>query len=74
MAIRKIIIPVDSVLEMFKSYTAENHEIPLDAKPTALMVKPQEKGKFAIVAVSDDWTLGLPPLQINFDIQRSFLV
>ncbi len=74
MARRKIIIPIDSVLEMFKSYTAENHEIPLDAKPTALLVKPGEQGKFAIKATSEEWSDNLPPLQIHFDIQRSFLV
>lgn len=74
MARRKIIIPIDSVLEMFKSYTAENHEIPLDAKPVTLMVKPSEQGKFAIVASSDEWAQNLPPLVINFDIRRSFVV
>jgi hypothetical protein len=74
MASRKIIIPIDSVLELFKSYTAENNEIPLDAKPVTLMVRPTEKGQFAIIAESADWTRDLPPLIINFDIQRSFLV
>ena len=74
MSRRKIIVPVDSVLEMFKSYTAENHEIPNDAKPVSLMVKPQEMGKFAIVAQSEEWKHGESPLVINFDIQRSFLV
>jgi hypothetical protein len=72
MARRKIIIPVDSILELFKSYTAENHEIPMDAKPTALMVKPGEQGKFAIRATSEEWAQNLPPLQINFDIRRIF--
>lgn len=74
MARRKIIIPVDSVLELFKSYTAENHEIPYDAKPVTLMVKPQETGKFAIVAQSDSFPTNAPPLQISFDIGRSFVV
>lgn len=74
MARRKIIIPIDSVLEMFKSYTAENNEIPWDAKPVTLMVKPSENGRFAIVAQSESWGAALPPLEIKFDIQRSFLV
>lgn len=74
MALRKIIIPVDSVLEMFKSYTAENNEIPYDALPVTLLVKPQEMGKFAIVARSDSWSANLPPIQIHFDIQRNFTI
>lgn len=74
MARRKIIIPIDSVLEMFKSYTAENHEIPADAKPVSLMVKPSEQGKFAIVATSEEWAQNLPPLQIHFDIRKVFSV
>ena len=74
MASRKIIIPVDSVLEMFKSYTAENNEIPADALPITLLVKPQEMGKFAIVARSNDWAENLPPLQIHFDIKRNFII
>ena len=74
MARRKIIIPIDSVLEMMKSYTAENNEIPIDAKPVSLLVKPTERGKFAIVADSPEWSADMPPLQIHFDIQRSFLV
>lgn len=74
MASRKIIIPVDSVLELFKSYTAENNEIPLDAKPVTLMFKPGETGRFAIVAESSEWNSNLPPIVINFDIRRMFSV
>lgn len=72
MAVRKIIVPIDSVLELFKSYTAENHEIPWDAKPVTLMVKPTERGRFAIVAESAEWSNSLPALTINFDIRRNF--
>jgi hypothetical protein len=73
-ALRKIVVPIDSILDMFKSYTAENHEIPADAKPVTLMFKPAEQGKFAIVATSEEWNGTEPPLVVNFDIQRSFLV
>lgn len=72
MASRKIIIPVDSVLELFKSYTAENNEIPIDAKPVSLMVRPAERGAFAIVADSEAWPSNQPPIIINFDIRRMF--
>ena len=72
MARRKVIIPIDSVLDLFKSYTAENNEIPVDARPVTLMLKPQETGKFAIIAASPEWTKELPPLEIKFDIQRVF--
>lgn len=74
MASRKIIIPIDSVLELFRSYTAENNEIPLDAKPVTLMVKPQEKGQFAIIAESTEWSKDQPPLVMNFDIRRNFSI
>lgn len=72
MASRKIIVPIDSILELFKSYTSETGDIPMDARPTGLMVKPTEKGMFAIRAVSEDWSAGLPPLQVHFDIRRMF--
>lgn len=72
MAVRKVIVPIDSVLELFKSYTAENHEIPWDAKPVSLMVRPAERGRFAIVADSPEWSAGLPSLTINFDLRRVF--
>lgn len=74
MARRRVIIPVDSVLDLFKSYTAENNEIPWDAKPVTLMVKPTEKGMFAIVAESPEWTGRETSIVIHFDIQRSFVV
>jgi hypothetical protein len=72
MARRKIIIPIDSILEMMKSYTAENHEIPTDARPTALLVRPQEPGKFAIMITSPELKRDMPPLQIHFDIRRIY--
>ena len=74
MAVRKVVIPIDSILELFKSYTAENHEIPTDARPVALLVKQSEQGKFAIRATSEEWSHGEAPLQIHFDIQRSYTV
>lgn len=72
MAKRKIIIPIDSILDLFKSYTAENHEIPTGTLPVTLMIKPQETGKFAIIADSPEWGRDLPPLVVNFDIKRVF--
>ena len=74
MARRKIIIPIDSVLDLFKSYTAENNEIPYTAMPVSLLVKPTEQGRFAIVAESPDWAAGQPPIQIHFDIRKSILI
>jgi hypothetical protein len=70
MALRRIIIPIDSVLDLFKSYTSENHDIPTDALPVTLMVKQSEQGKFAIIAESPEWTRDSAPLNINFDIRR----
>lgn len=72
MARRKIIIPIDSVLELFKSYTAETGDIPMDTKPVSLMIKPQERGMFAIVGESADWKHGEPPLSLKFDIRRVY--
>lgn len=72
MALRKIIIPVDSVLELFKSYTFASQDIPLDTVPVSLMVKPAEKGLFGIMTESREWKAGELPMHIEFDIRRVF--
>lgn len=68
--VRKVIIPIDSVLEMFKDYTSANREIPEDAMPVSLQVKPAEQGMFAIMAEGsfpDD-----TPMRVDFDIKRVY--
>lgn len=67
---RKIIITIDDVMALFKDYCTEE-DIPSDAMPLKLMIKPAER-LFAIVADSEGWKHGLPPLQVKFDIKRIF--
>lgn len=72
MALRKIIIPVDSILEIFKSYTARTGDIPIDAQPTSLLVNRDHKGMFGIMTDSAEWNGTEPPIYINFDIRRTY--
>lgn len=66
-----MVITADTVLEVFKDYLTEEH-LPRDAKVLALMVKPQEQGKFALVVESDWIKPEQPPLVVNFDIRRIY--
>jgi hypothetical protein len=69
--IRRILIPIDSVMELFKDYASANNDIPRDTVPLTLMVNPAERGMFAIRAESPSWTNDAP-MRIDFDIKRVF--
>ncbi len=66
-------IPIDSIMEIFKDYCRDSNDIPADAMPLSLQIKPSEQGMFAILAESESWTNDTP-LRINFDIKRVFSV
>lgn len=70
---RRIIIPIDSILAMFRDYTKDTGDIPSDAVPLSLQVKPTEQGMFAILAESPTWKDDTP-IRVNFDIKRVFSV
>lgn len=68
---RRILIPIDSVMELFKDYASANNDIPPDTKPLSLMVNTAEKGMFAIRAESPTWKDD-SPMRVDFDIKRVF--
>lgn len=68
---RRILIPIDSIMELFKDYASANQDIPADAKPISLMVNTNEKGMFGIMAESPSWTDD-NPIRIDFDIKRVY--
>lgn len=67
---RYIMLTIDTIAELIKDYVGAD-EIPDDAMPTMLMVKPTENGKLALELVSDHWDPAkLDPLSVNFRIKR----
>jgi len=70
---RKIIIPIDAIMAIFKDYTRQTGDIPEDAMPVGLQVNTAERGMFAIIAESPEWKDDTP-IRINFDIKRVFSV
>lgn len=67
---RRIIVSIDSLIAMFRDYTATTGDIPPDTQALSLQVNPSQKGMFRILAESESWTTGLPPLRIDFNIKR----
>lgn len=70
---RYIIVRIDDIAEILKDY-AGPEDLPANAKPVKLMLKPTERGKLALLMDSDDWQGDLPPLAISFKIKRVFSV
>lgn len=70
---RKIFIPIESIMALFVDYTKGTNDVPDDAKPLSLMINRNERGMFAIMADSPQWTDDTP-IRINFDIKRVFSV
>jgi hypothetical protein len=69
---RLIILPIDSILALFKDY-AGLIAIPDDAKVTKLLLNPQER-KLAMEVESESWDGLQVPEEIRFDLQRTYLV
>lgn len=69
LAHRRIIVDIDAVLNLFKDYCSPE-DIPADAMPVKLLLKPAEMGKLAILAESNDWPANLPPLEVRFQLKR----
>ena len=68
---RMVITSIDSVLEMFKDYLGEDN-LPKDAKVGLFRYKPNEQGRFMIVAGSDSIKQGAAPLNVHFDVKRIY--
>ena len=66
---RTVIIPLPHLLSMFKDYIGPE-DLPADAWAKKFRINKAENGKLEILAESDSWREGLPPLAIAFDIKR----
>jgi hypothetical protein len=73
MKTRRVILTIDTIMDIFKDYATEN-DIPITAMPLKLLFKPTDRGRLAIEAVSDEWAKDLPPLQLNFDLRKIYSV
>ena len=70
---RYVIVTIDTITELFKDYCGPS-EIPADAKPVRLMLKPTDKGKIAILMESGEWKENQAPLKVKFDLRRTYAV
>lgn len=69
---RYIMLTIDTIAELIKDYASEA-EIPADAMPISLKMKPTEPGKMAMELVSDNWpSSDMSPLVISFKIKRVY--
>lgn len=67
-----IIIPIDSILALFKDY-AGLIAVPEDAKVDRLLLNPQER-KMALQISAESYPGPQPQEEIRFDLQRTFVV
>jgi hypothetical protein len=70
---RMVIVTIDTITNLFKDYCSPG-DIPQDAQPLQLKLKPTEMGRLAIVMESPEWKKGLTPLEVKFDIRRIYSV
>ena len=68
---RKVVIPVDTLLSIIKDYRRESGEIPEDAVPVSLQIKPTEQGMFGLMVQSEEFRDDRP-IRIAFDIKRIY--
>lgn len=71
---RKIIVTIDSLVELFADYCSATGDIPSDTRAVSLQVNPAERGKFRIIADSPQWKDNEPPVVVNFEIKRIYSV
>lgn len=70
---RMVIVTVDTLVEILKDYLGEE-EMPGDARVETLLVKPNEKGKFAIRVASERFEQDQAAMVVDFDIKRVYSV
>jgi len=72
---RYVVLTIDTIAELLKDYISNPDDIPPDAMPVKLMLKPTEAGKLAIEFVSDHFNpQSLTPLTVKFDLKRIYSV
>lgn len=69
---RLVILPIDSILALFKDY-AGLIAVPDDAQATKLLLNPTER-KLAIDVDAESYPGLQPTEEIRFDLQRTFVV
>lgn len=70
---RIIIIPIDSIVALFKDYLGQD-VIPRNAMPVKLQYNPALSGMFAVVVDSPDIPRDAPAAVANFKLKRMFAV
>lgn len=70
---RRILVSIDTIAELFRDYLTEE-DLPKDAMPIKLMLKPSEAGKLGLLMVSDSIPEGAQPYQIKFDVKKVYSV
>lgn len=70
METRLVIITVNTLLELFKSYIG-TEDLPADARAVGLMLDPSTK-RACLVAESAEWKHGEDPIEVKFDLRRVF--
>ncbi len=68
---RRVIVDIDAIINLFKDYCG-SEDIPPDTMPVKLMIRPTEMGKIGILAESAQWPIGLPPLDVKFQLKRIY--
>ena len=70
---RRILITIDTLAELFKDYLTPE-DLPADAMPVKLMLKPSEAGKLGVLMVSDSFPENAAPYYLNFNIKKVYSV
>lgn len=65
---RRVLISIDDATALLRDYVGQ--DIPADARPLQLMLRPTEAGRLGIMMDSDDWAVGQPPLDVKFELRR----
>lgn len=68
---RRVLVDIDAILNLFKDYTRESNDIPMDSMPVKFMINPKDKGKLGIVIESQYIKEG-PPIPITFHLKRIY--
>lgn len=69
---RFIITTIDDIVRMLADYCGAE-DVPDDARPLTLQYSAANRGKLSIIIDSDSLTSN-EPLEIRFDMRKSFLV
>lgn len=66
---RRVVISIDDVVSLLRDYCGYD-DFPADTMPEKLQLHQTEQGRLCIVAESQHWEHGMPPLEVKFEIRR----